>query len=429
MGFQNDTLHKTKDDEKRDKQRKRKRRAKHLASIDDPKKLKKEMRGLKGGQKRKIKRLSERYKRQEERRNKNRAERLQRRKQRELDKKGLPTTSKKDNKEVKDPSARGLMDKYGKKQPEDLSMGFRKRTQLKTKIFMMKFKNKTKKAAKSVWNWLAVLTGGSSVIFFMLASFVAFLMIAGGIISIMLSHPVAIQELAEQNMLGNALNIGNVSEDVFDKEGNLLVKGTSNATDGGFLWYGKSADSNGGTAKEEDKETPTGNNGLVGSNYEEQIWNYLKGLGFSEAATAGIMGNFMQESGLNPKAIQGGGKGPGTGLAQWENSNGGGGRWDNLVAWAKTNGNRDVWAVDTQIDFMWHEITSDTWQQNMFGKMYKKRGKDAGTGMASVNYFKKEEDPITAMYVFEEAFERAGTPAYANRIKYTTTIYDKYANK
>ena len=43
---------------------------------------------------------------------------------------------------------------------------------------------------------------------------------------------------------------------------------------------------------------------LVGANYEEKIWNYLKTQGFSDTGAAGLMGNLYAESGLYPNNLQ-----------------------------------------------------------------------------------------------------------------------------
>ena len=46
------------------------------------------------------------------------------------------------------------------------------------------------------------------------------------------------------------------------------------------------------------------------------VWQFLKSKGYSERATAGILGNMDQESGIMPDIDEGGG-GPGYGLVQW----------------------------------------------------------------------------------------------------------------
>lgn len=425
MGMYNSELEtNSKDSISREKKRKTIRKAKTLSRIDDPKKLKRETKGLSMGQKRKINRLRKRILRKEAR--KSDEERLSK------NKRNTENDDKKTNEEPNDPNARGL-DKYRQEdlnKPEKITektfidrVG---RTMVKMKIITMKATNKVKKSFKLAMNLLGFGAFGTIMVGFLIVVMFS-LLTFGGIVAVMLSHPEAIKELDEVGLLGNALELGNVAEDVTNAEGDILVKGKDGTTGGNFKWYGKDANFSGG-GTETPTETPTEPGGLIGDTDSDKIWNYLKQLGFSEAASAGVMGNLMQESGLNPKAVQNNGRGPGTGLVQWED--GFSGRWNNLEKWAKANGDKDVWAVDTQLDFMYYEMTSDNWQANMFGSKYKEHyGINAGSGVASVEYFKKETDPERAMYIFEYAFERAGSPAFPNRIKYTSEIYAKYAGK
>ena len=77
------------------------------------------------------------------------------------------------------------------------------------------------------------------------------------------------------------------------------------------------------------------------------IWNYLKDKGWTSTAIAGVLGNFEQESGMNPNRHQTGGNG--YGLGQWT-----GGRRTNLEKFAAARGT----AADniiTQLDFMLSE--------------------------------------------------------------------------
>lgn len=63
---------------------------------------------------------------------------------------------------------------------------------------------------------------------------------------------------------------------------------------------------------------------VVGGDIEEKVWNYLRGAGYSEEQTAGVMGNIERESGFNPFIAQGGASTPsassGWGLVQWTGS-------------------------------------------------------------------------------------------------------------
>jgi hypothetical protein len=80
----------------------------------------------------------------------------------------------------------------------------------------------------------------------------------------------------------------------------------------------------------------------------QKIFNYFKDRGFTDNQAAAWVGNFFQESGLDPGAIQSGG--PGRGLAQW-----GGGRFTALQNFAAQRGT--PWQnMQTQLDFVWHEL-------------------------------------------------------------------------
>ena len=135
-----------------------------------------------------------------------------------------------------------------------------------------------------------------------------------------------------------------------------------------------------------------------GSTNEEICWNYFISQGFSEAATAGILGNMYVESGgtFDPSIHQYGG-GPGRGLCQWEESySGGSGRYNNLVAFA--NGLGKSWDdITAQLQFVSYELDS--------GAMNPYFAKFGG-----VEAFKNSTDPATATYVFLCGFEYCGDP-------------------
>lgn len=81
----------------------------------------------------------------------------------------------------------------------------------------------------------------------------------------------------------------------------------------------------------------------------KKIFDFFMRSGFSKNQAAAWVGNFVQESGLNPAAQQP--NGPGRGLAQW-----GGGRFSALQAFAKSKGN--PWTdLLTQLQFVMHELT------------------------------------------------------------------------
>ena len=109
---------------------------------------------------------------------------------------------------------------------------------------------------------------------------------------------------------------------------------------------------------------------------ETYIWDHLTAAGMTPAGAAGVMGNLMDESAMNPRSLQNtsekrlgftndtyteavdfgnytnfAGDGAGYGLAQWTAS----GRKAALLAYARTTG-QSVGDVETQTDFLLREL-------------------------------------------------------------------------
>jgi hypothetical protein len=94
----------------------------------------------------------------------------------------------------------------------------------------------------------------------------------------------------------------------------------------------------------------------------EAILRFFVGKGLTLAAAAGFAGNMKQESGLNPKIIQGGAIAPdnytpvsgvGFGLVQWTS----GGRQQGLVAFAKER-SMAITDLTLQLEYTWHELNT-----------------------------------------------------------------------
>jgi hypothetical protein len=89
-------------------------------------------------------------------------------------------------------------------------------------------------------------------------------------------------------------------------------------------------------------------------------FDYFVGKGLTPFQAAGIVGNLQWESSLNPRndvpdPRKDDPSAHGKGIASW-----GPPRWRDLLAFA---GNRDPWALDTQLDFLWHELPNHGLQQ------------------------------------------------------------------
>ncbi|MEO6513574.1 MAG: phage tail tip lysozyme [Candidatus Saccharimonadales bacterium] len=100
---------------------------------------------------------------------------------------------------------------------------------------------------------------------------------------------------------------------------------------------------------------------LSGKDNQEKGFNFFLQKGLTPEQAAAFIGNFMQESTMNPAAVEP--NGVGHGIAQWSKYDPAnpknGGRWDhdpndNLKDFAK---DRSMLDLATQLDFVWYELT------------------------------------------------------------------------
>jgi hypothetical protein len=140
---------------------------------------------------------------------------------------------------------------------------------------------------------------------------------------------------------------------------------------------------------------------LKGNTNAEKAFNYFVQKGLTKEQAAGIVGNLMQESGVDPNSNQHGG-GPGRGIAQWSV----GERWAELEKFAQASG-RDPRALETQLDFMWKELNS--------------------TEGAALSALKGAQTVADATVIFEKKYERAGIPNNAGRIAFANEALQTFA--
>lgn len=156
------------------------------------------------------------------------------------------------------------------------------------------------------------------------------------------------------------------------------------------------------------------------SDYATGVWKFFTGKGYSPQATAGILGNMTQESGVDPTVIQGGGKGPAAGICQWENYNKKSARWKQLSDYATAKG-KDWKDLQTQLEFVDMELSGtgnvDTYTSTLLKKY-------AG----SYEAFKATTDINKATKLFEDSFERAGKPNMERRYAAAQSYYKQFAN-
>jgi Phage tail lysozyme len=141
------------------------------------------------------------------------------------------------------------------------------------------------------------------------------------------------------------------------------------------------------------------------SNAEQSAFNYFVSKGLTDIQSAGIVGNLIQESSVIPSAVEYGG-GPGRGIAQWSV----GGRWDsshndNVTTYANQQG-VSRWALATQLDFIWYELTTFS-----------------GYGLAQL---KAATTVSAATVAFMAKFEICGTCNQTGRVSYANQVLAAY---
>ncbi|WP_159437304.1 phage tail tip lysozyme [Alicyclobacillus vulcanalis] len=139
---------------------------------------------------------------------------------------------------------------------------------------------------------------------------------------------------------------------------------------------------------------------LKGNSTAQEIWNYLRSQGLTPSAAAGVMGNLMQESSLNPTAVNS--SSGAFGIAQWL-----GPRYTELVQYASKN-HTSASNLAAQLGFLWSEIQSGQY-----------------VNISKLNSM----NPAQAAVYFEENYEKAGSgAALANRENYAEAIYRAFAS-
>jgi hypothetical protein len=133
---------------------------------------------------------------------------------------------------------------------------------------------------------------------------------------------------------------------------------------------------------------------------ESAAFGYFVAKGLSEAQAAGVVGNLIQESQLDPVAVEHD-EGPGRGLAQWSL----GGRWDTSkrdnMTWYAAQHGASPWSFDAQLDFIWFELQS------------------GGYGYAELV---AAHDVVDATVTFQDRFEICARCEQANRVAYARRV-------
>ena len=130
-------------------------------------------------------------------------------------------------------------------------------------------------------------------------------------------------------------------------------------------------------------------------------------LGITDAQAAGIVGNLMRESGLNPRINEGGAIGlprevGGYGLAQWTGS-----RQSDLIRFA--GGRGQAGNMETQLRFLVSELM--------------------GPESKSLTQLKTAQSPEQAAYLFDKFYERSGVKAMGERKANARQVFGEIAGR
>jgi hypothetical protein len=140
----------------------------------------------------------------------------------------------------------------------------------------------------------------------------------------------------------------------------------------------------------------------VQSNPARVAFEFFVGKGLTSEQAAGIVGNLMQESGVDPAARQS--DGPGHGIAQWS----AGGRWNNLLRFAKARRASPL-ALTTQLEFLWHELTT--------------------VPAYGLGALRAARSVVAATRVFEKSFEVCGACNEPRRIAMAQAVLRVHGNR
>lgn len=157
---------------------------------------------------------------------------------------------------------------------------------------------------------------------------------------------------------------------------------------------------------------------LNGKDNTEKAWRFFSSKGFPDNQIAGIIGNFLAESGMNPKRVQGVGtiesetlpSSGGYGLAQWDDRKPLLQKFSQEVDPQK----RPVYDLSLQLDFVMFELSGDA-------------AKGGSTEASPYAAFKPTTTIRDATYIWMDRYERPGDRNIEDRVKLANKTYGEYA--
>lgn len=170
----------------------------------------------------------------------------------------------------------------------------------------------------------------------------------------------------------------------------------------------------------------TGNVSISGNSFEEKVWNAMIAAGYSPVSTAGAMGNFQSESGIQVDRVQDDNMSPeeatsveskGIGLAQWTS-----GRHTQVVQYTESKGKKWYESEELQIEFLLTELNDGNGPAQGYanGQLLPNNG-------YTKDDWKNAQDVETATKAFECCFERPASIRDASkRVNNAQNIYNTY---
>ena len=164
---------------------------------------------------------------------------------------------------------------------------------------------------------------------------------------------------------------------------------------------------------------------LPGIDNAEKCWNYFRSQGFSEEATAGILGNLKAESGLDPTILQNG-KGPAAGICQWETYNDYNSRWGRMAKNAESKG-RNWTDLESQLEFLISELPSQF--KEYTGRKVHTYSNGTQTWWptkVTIEEYKKMTNISDTTQIFERVVLRPSIPHREKRLQYAKEFYSRF---
>ncbi|MDN5688349.1 MAG: phage tail tip lysozyme [Brachybacterium sp.] len=172
--------------------------------------------------------------------------------------------------------------------------------------------------------------------------------------------------------------------------------------------------------------TGGGPSSVVGGDIEEKVWNYLRGAGYSEQQTAGVMGNIERESGFNPFIAQGSASTPSTssgwGLVQWT-----AGRHAKVRDAVVSELGKQFYVAAPTLAQLPASMTQEDIDEMVLFQMGYIINELEGVEKAAGDHLAATSTIEEATRSFESKYERAGISAIDERIANAKAFYQRYS--